>query len=118
MGQPMVILNSRDACIDLLEKRSSIYSDRPRLVMLNELYVLPLPIQFFAEIFHSMGWDYDFALMHYSDRWRVHRRMFHQYMNEHAAQEYRPLQERHTHTLLRNFLQTPDKFLDHIRLSV
>ena len=29
MGQPVVILNSAQAAIDLLDKRSSIYSDRP-----------------------------------------------------------------------------------------
>ncbi|KAI0796819.1 hypothetical protein C8Q75DRAFT_742363 [Abortiporus biennis] len=36
---PIVILNSAKACIDLLEKRSHIYSDRPYSVM-DELYVL------------------------------------------------------------------------------
>ena len=57
----MVVLNSKEAVHDLLDKRSSIYSDRsdnlirhfelglahleaecrPRYVMLNELYVFP-----------------------------------------------------------------------------
>ena len=37
LGQPLVILNSYTACKDLLEKRSGIYSSRPRLVLLSEL---------------------------------------------------------------------------------
>ena len=37
LGQPLVILNSYTSCKDLLEKRSSIYSSRPRLVLLSEL---------------------------------------------------------------------------------
>ena len=38
-GQHIVILNSIEACTDLLEKRSAKYSDRPRFPMMNELYV-------------------------------------------------------------------------------
>ena len=37
LGQPLVVLNSYEACKDLLEKRSAIYSSRPRLVLLSEL---------------------------------------------------------------------------------
>jgi hypothetical protein len=32
-GRSIVVLNSVEAAVDLLEKRSSIYSDRPRFVM-------------------------------------------------------------------------------------
>ena len=37
LGQPLVVLNSYSACKDLLEKRSHIYSSRPRFVLLSEL---------------------------------------------------------------------------------
>ena len=40
-GQSMVILHSLQAARDLLDKRSSIYSDRPRFVLLSELYIFP-----------------------------------------------------------------------------
>jgi hypothetical protein len=36
-GQPMVILNSRKVCVDLLERRAAIYSDRPPNVVLCDL---------------------------------------------------------------------------------
>ena len=38
-GKHVVVLNSIEACTDLLDKRSAKYSDRPRLPMVNELYV-------------------------------------------------------------------------------
>lgn len=39
LGQPIVVLNSLQAARDLMEKRGSIYSDRPRFVLFSELYV-------------------------------------------------------------------------------
>jgi hypothetical protein len=39
LGQPMIILSSQEVIRDLMEKRSAIYSDRPRFVLLNELFV-------------------------------------------------------------------------------
>ena len=36
LGQRVVILNSLQAATDLLEKRSSIYSDRPRFTLVAE----------------------------------------------------------------------------------
>lgn len=43
VGQPIIVLNSYQAARDLLEKRSGIYSNRPRMVMLTELYVIAVP---------------------------------------------------------------------------
>jgi hypothetical protein len=36
-GQSVVIINSHKAAVELLEKKSAMYSDRPRLVMAGEL---------------------------------------------------------------------------------
>ena len=37
LGKPIVILNSIDAAKELLEKRGVNYSDRPRLVFIQEM---------------------------------------------------------------------------------
>lgn len=37
LGQPIVVLTSTSAAQDLLDARSAIYSDRPRLVIIQEL---------------------------------------------------------------------------------
>jgi hypothetical protein len=39
LGQPMIILSSEETVRDLMDKRSSIYSDRPRFVLSSELFV-------------------------------------------------------------------------------
>ena len=39
VGKPIIVLNSYQAARDLLEKRSSMYSGRPRMVMQCELCV-------------------------------------------------------------------------------
>jgi len=36
-GQPTVVLNSLKAAFDLLERRASIYSDRPRFLLAQEI---------------------------------------------------------------------------------
>lgn len=38
-GQGILFLNSVEATIEILEKRGAMYADRPRTVMLSELYV-------------------------------------------------------------------------------
>ncbi|KAH8827612.1 cytochrome P450 [Flagelloscypha sp. PMI_526] len=37
LGQGLVFLNSREACFDLMDGKGNIYSDKPKLVMLNDL---------------------------------------------------------------------------------
>ena len=39
VGQGLVFLNTPEAAFDLMDKRGAIYSDKPHLVMLGELYV-------------------------------------------------------------------------------
>jgi len=36
-GQPTIVLNSFKSALDLLEHRASNYSDRPRLIMVQEI---------------------------------------------------------------------------------
>jgi hypothetical protein len=36
-GQPIVVLNSQRVAADLLDRRAGIYSDRPRLIVANEI---------------------------------------------------------------------------------
>lgn len=37
LGQKMCIINSAEVALDLLDKRSAIYSERPSMVMVKEL---------------------------------------------------------------------------------
>jgi hypothetical protein len=37
LGQPIVVMNSLKVAAELLDKRANIYSDRPRLIVANEI---------------------------------------------------------------------------------
>ncbi|KAJ8501721.1 hypothetical protein ONZ45_g12057 [Pleurotus djamor] len=99
LGQPIVILGSKRRTFDLFEKRSSKYSDRVRLPMLNEL----------------SGWHFNFAFMSYGPWWRRHRRLFHKYFHPNTVTQYQSIQTRESHAFLRRLFDTPDDFLHHIR---
>ncbi|TFK67293.1 cytochrome P450, partial [Pluteus cervinus] len=46
VGQPVIVINNLEIATELLERRSSIYADRPRIIVANEIMSggLMLPI--------------------------------------------------------------------------
>ncbi|KAI0743064.1 cytochrome P450 [Daedaleopsis nitida] len=98
-GTPVIVVNSAQAAHELFEKRSSLYSDRTRMPMLNEL----------------VGCDWHFVFMGYGDDWRERRRVFHQYFHPNAAVNYRPRSLKVARELLRRLLESPDDFMVHLR---
>ncbi|KAG2036259.1 cytochrome P450 [Suillus americanus] len=98
-GQQIIVINSEKVAIELLEKRSYNYSDRPELPT-NDL----------------LGFGFNTILMRYGERWRRQRRIFHQAFRAEAALSYRPMQQQKAQQLIRNMLDTPQEFLNHIRV--
>ncbi|KAF7761212.1 hypothetical protein Agabi119p4_10621 [Agaricus bisporus var. burnettii] len=101
-GQGFLILGSHERIYDIFERRSSNYSDRPRLVMLNEM----------------MGWDYVFAFQRYGTWWRRHRRQFHDHFHPNVVNKYHPIQIGSARVFVRNLLESPEKFRYHIRYAL
>ncbi|KAJ7138219.1 cytochrome P450 [Mycena epipterygia] len=100
-GKFVIVLSSLEATEDLLEKRSSIYSDRSPMPMLNDL----------------MGWTFSLPIIPYGNAWspRAHRRLFSQSFNVTASRNFRPEELAATHGLLRRLVHTPDAFRNHLR---
>ncbi|RXW13378.1 hypothetical protein EST38_g12477 [Candolleomyces aberdarensis] len=100
-GTEMIILDSSKAATDLLETRSSLYSGRPRLPMLNEL----------------VGGSWHVAVMPYGATWRKHRRFLHHSFHSAATKEYRPHMTKSARNLLKRFLDDPNPFniMPHLR---
>ncbi|KZW03024.1 cytochrome P450 [Exidia glandulosa HHB12029] len=94
LGQDIVVLNTMKAASDLLEKRGSIYSDRPRMVMIKEV----------------VGFDWLPSLMPYGDRWRLHRRALHQHLSEPSAKKWWALHEDLNGQFLRKLVHAPDEW--------
>ncbi|KAJ3553129.1 hypothetical protein NM688_g3785 [Phlebia brevispora] len=99
VGTPVIVINSAKHATELFGKRSAIYSDRSRFVMVNEL----------------MGWEFDFAFMGYNDRWRELRRMFHKEFNAQAILKYQLRMTQEVQAILHRFVERPNDFMDHLR---
>ena len=117
LGRHLLILCSLERTTELLQKRSSNYSDRTRLPMIIELYVsdsLHLnPCE--KKACFRMKWDFHFGVQPYGAWWQRHREGFHQYFNINAVSKYLPIQRREVHAFLRRLLDTPDDFVHHIQ---
>ncbi|THU99940.1 cytochrome P450 [Dendrothele bispora CBS 962.96] len=99
LGDHTIVLNTVKATDELLEKRSAIYSDRPPMYMVNDL----------------CGWDWDPAHLRYSDHWRLHRKLLHQYFQPRAINSYYPFQRKEVSVLLKKLLQSPENLHSHVR---
>ncbi|KAF9061653.1 cytochrome P450 [Rhodocollybia butyracea] len=91
-GSSIVVVNSLEVAQDLFDKRSSIYSDRPRMPMLNEL----------------IGFDWHFAFMPYGELWKERRKLFHKEFTPPATLLHRPRELEATRKALVKFLDNPD----------
>jgi cytochrome P450 len=96
--QPTMVISSAQVAVDLLEKRSNIYSSRPRFVVMGEMY---------------LGND-STLVMPYGDKWRKHRKLLHSGLMQKAAHTYQPIQELETRRLLWDFVTRPEKCLEAI----
>ncbi|KAF8961871.1 cytochrome P450 [Flammula alnicola] len=99
-GQQMIILNSAKTAIEMQDKKSSIYSDRPVMQMGGEL----------------VGWKNTLVLIPYGDRFRNYRKLFHQTIGSHAAMsQFHPVEEVETNRFLKRVLTNPDDLVAHVR---
>ena len=55
LGQPILFLNSLKAAAELLDRRSSIYSGRPRLIMAQEIISGGLNFAFLSHVDESVS---------------------------------------------------------------
>jgi hypothetical protein len=84
----------------MLDKKSSIYSDRPILPMASEL----------------CGWKENHILLPYGERFRRERTRYQRTMGTpNAMKKYLPIEEHETHRFIRKILEDPDGLHDHIR---
>ncbi|KAG9318126.1 cytochrome P450 [Chiua virens] len=98
LKQNIIVINSEKIAKDLLERRSSIYSDRPYLAT-------RIPY----------GWSFNFAFTPYGNQWRSQRRIFHQAFRAEAALAFHPVQLKMARKLILDVLGTPQDYSMHIQ---
>ncbi|KAJ4470421.1 cytochrome P450 [Lentinula aciculospora] len=97
-GQNTVVLGTHKAAADLLDRRSNIYSDRPRFVVLNLLT-------------GGMQWGFGQA----DNLWKRQRREAHEALSTQAVKEYFQYQETESIIMLDHILTDPENFTDHFQ---
>ncbi|KAI9438803.1 cytochrome P450 [Lactarius indigo] len=105
-GQGILVLNSQRVAVDLLEKRSNIYSDRPRYISLGEFSTEDLSFVFtgyndLCAIQHSIPFS---ALIPH--RWRRFRRPAVEGFSKLIVPDFYPIQNREAIMLALSLIKT------------
>ncbi|KAJ6580672.1 cytochrome P450 [Mycena capillaripes] len=95
IGTSIVVLSSMDAVKELLERRSSLYSDRAYFEQPNTAHASVNGLGF---------WDR-----------RSHRKLLHEAFNVTAIKQFRPQVQAATHALLRRMVRDPRDMMEHFR---
>ncbi|KAF2813396.1 putative cytochrome P450 oxidoreductase OrdA-like protein [Mytilinidion resinicola] len=100
MGQTLVILNAPRLAFELMEKRSAIYSSRPRQVFAGEM----------------VGWEKSLGLSPNNHRFRTYRKNMSRIIGSKGlASQFNALQEAEVGHFLLHVLAKPRDLLEHIR---
>ncbi|KAJ7439114.1 cytochrome P450 [Mycena latifolia] len=99
VGQSLVFLNSPEATMDLLDRKGSIYGDKPQLVMAGEL----------------CGCDNMVAFTRYGEKSKRQRRLLTQAFGVQVIPSYHPLIESETRSFVRRLVADPPKYMEHAR---
>ncbi|KAJ7484532.1 cytochrome P450 [Mycena latifolia] len=114
LTEDVIVLNTREAAVKSLEKRSGLYADRPRQIMCGEL----------------MSWNRGIALCRAGQRHRAYRKLINGTLSASASKSLWSVQERAAHNFAGQLMRQcvldspgrrsqPDyRFLDILRRSV
>ncbi|KAI1322760.1 putative cytochrome P450 [Xylariaceae sp. FL0255] len=95
----MVVLSSDRAVKDIMDKKSSISSDRMHLYIGQEIASGGLRV----------------LMMHYGPTWRMIRRIMHDLLNVNAARAFEPYQVLENQQMMSDILNDPDNYGSHVR---
>lgn len=99
--QTIILIADATIARELLDKRGSIYSDRPRMVMANE----------------NLTKGMHLLLRRYDERYRLHQRMEAPVLSPRASSTYYPIQDLESKQLLYDFLSSNNFFKHFERYS-
>ncbi|KAG2037858.1 cytochrome P450 [Suillus americanus] len=103
LGRHIIVLNSVKTAMEMMDSKSTLYSDRPVLPMAGEL----------------VGWKESLPFLPYGDRFRRYRRNFHRAIGTRAAVDvYNVIEEVETCRFLKRVLAKPDQLQEHVRHTV
>lgn len=96
----MIILNSAQYAIDMLDKKGRLYSDRPIFMMAGKL----------------VGWDRAPALIPVCNTWSEYRRLFSQFMGTRSKMdEFGQVLQEGTDSYMKKLSLRPHDWVEHTR---
>ncbi|CCM06679.1 uncharacterized protein FIBRA_08964 [Fibroporia radiculosa] len=102
LGQPIVVVSSLKHVTELLERRSALYSDRPRLTVGGKI----------------VGWDRIVVLSPYGPRLREARRLLSRWFgSKSSVARFAPMLQHETSKYLLDLRRSPEQFVAHIKKS-
>ncbi|KAJ7841589.1 cytochrome P450 [Mycena olivaceomarginata] len=90
LGKSMIVLDTLQAAVDLLDKKGSIYSDRP-----------PLPL------YELLGWTYMLSFMRYGEIFTRHRQVHQSFFSRQRCAGFEPMQTQEARRLVKNLFASP-----------
>lgn len=95
---PTVVVNDAWSAAEIMEKRATIYSSRPRMVAMGDM---------------TGGTDTNQVCLVYGDKWRAHRKLTHAVVGSQNIQKasVRAAQSNETKVLTRDLLLRPDDYV-------
>ncbi|KAG6853456.1 hypothetical protein C0991_004243 [Blastosporella zonata] len=100
-GLPVIVLNDHKSAYELLDRRGTNYSHRPRFIMAGELLCSGIMLSFIS----------------YGDLFRRMRRVTHDTFGPHASEQFQPLQQREAVRLASELLDDPDNWDEIVKRS-
>nr|VWP01592.1 Uncharacterized protein [Ganoderma boninense] len=101
LGQPVIVIGSIKAAVDLLDKKSANFSGRP-----------------VSAVTKLAGLEFMFVFKQYGLQWRQHRRTFHLSFGIDRVANYRPIQLNSARRLLTRLLTSPHDMQKNINMLV
>ncbi|KAJ7190886.1 cytochrome P450 oxidoreductase [Mycena pura] len=103
LGKDIVILNTLEACNDILDKRSSVYSGRP---------IMPFAGQI-------VGWDQQLVLASYGKHFRTMRKLAYRHLGtKAAAAAYHEVQETEVRYLISRLHEDSEGLVKNLRITI
>ncbi|KAG1784606.1 cytochrome P450 [Suillus plorans] len=103
LGRHIIVLNSVKTAMEMMDRKSIVYSDRPILPMSGEL----------------VGWKDSLFFLSYGDRLRQQRKNLHRVIGSRAAVGvYNEVGEVETRRFLQRVVVKPDRLQEHVRHTV
>lgn len=114
----MIVLNTYEVATDLLDKRGSNYSDRPKFALASEQCVTIPNIAILTQTERrcSGGWEFALPMKSYGEQFHTQRRFLNQYLTTSAVRNYHGFMVDHARRMVVQIMDKPEELRKFTRM--